>query len=67
MALIFMLDTGNDDNEEAEVLTINTVLVHHNRSVWVRHDRFWFVMLVAAESGMFWLVMDSSSHGLRVF
>ena len=23
MALIFMLDTGNDDNEEAEVLTIN--------------------------------------------
>ena len=67
MALIFMLDTGNDENEEAEVLTINTVWVRHNRSVWVRHDRFWFVMSVAAESGMFWLVMDSSSHGLRVF
>ena len=67
MALIFMLDTGNDDNEEAEVLTINTVWVRHNRSVWVHHDRFWFVMSVAAESEMFWLVMDSSSHGLRVF
>ena len=34
MALIFMLDTGNDDNEEAEVLTINAVWVHHNRSVF---------------------------------
>ena len=29
-----MLDTGNDDNEEAGVLTINTVW-GHNRSVWV--------------------------------
>ena len=67
MALMFMINTGNDDNEEAEVLTIDAVWVHHGRFVWVRYDRFWFVMSVADESVLFWLVMDSSSHGLRVF
>ena len=64
MAPIFMLDTGNDDdNEEAEVLTINTVWVYHDRTVWVSHDRFGFVMSIVAESRMFWLVIDSSSGG----
>ena len=67
MALMFMINTGNDDNEEAEVLTIDTVWVRHGWFVWVRHDRFWFVMSVADESVLFWLVMDSSSCGLRVF
>ena len=67
MAPIFMLDTGNDDNEEAEVLTINTVWVHHNRTGKVCHGRFGFVRSIVAESRMFWLVMDSSSGGLRVF